>query len=172
MPCSLHIIKCRHTHCALEIMLLVWQMALASATAHLLLKLARRGCGAVCTAHAGRVCVCARQVGVSLVLSFMVVWDLPTIAAGVRSLQASRLGPIYNEVAPSVAVFSQLFGKALQAQVLPTCTPHAGLPARRQQHCVLHGLHVCPGGNLAAVPDVAISTCQGVSCLSKASCGC
>ncbi|KAK9826469.1 hypothetical protein WJX81_002640 [Elliptochloris bilobata] len=58
----------------------------------------------------------AVQVGVSLVLSFMVVWDLPTIAAGVRSLQASRLGPIYNEVAPSVAVFSQLFGKALQAQ--------------------------------------------------------
>ena len=63
---------------------------------------------------------CVRQVGVSLVLSFMVVWDLPTIAAGVRSLQTSRLGPIYNEVAPSVAVFSQLFGKALQAQVLPT----------------------------------------------------
>ena len=55
----------------------------------------------------------------SLVLSFMVVWDLPTIAAGVRSLQTSRLGPIYNEVAPSVAVFSQLFGKALQAQVPP-----------------------------------------------------
>lgn len=50
-------------------------------------------------------------------LSFMVVWDLPTIAAGMRSLQTSRLGPIYNEVAPTVAVFSQLFGKALQAQV-------------------------------------------------------
>ncbi len=56
------------------------------------------------------------QVGVSLVLSFMVVWDLPTISAGVSSLQTSRLAPIYNEVAPSVAVFGQLFGKALQAQ--------------------------------------------------------
>jgi len=71
------------------------------------------------------VCVCCRrgergpraQVGVSLVLSFMVVWDLPTIAAGVRSLRTSRLAPVYEEVAPSVAVFSQLFGKALQAQV-------------------------------------------------------
>lgn len=56
------------------------------------------------------------QVGVSLVLSFMVVWDLPTISRGVSSLQTSRLSPIYNEVAPSVAVFGQLFGKALQAQ--------------------------------------------------------
>lgn len=53
----------------------------------------------------------------SLVLSFMVVWDLPAISRGVSSLQTSRLAPIYNEVAPSVAVFGQLFGKALQAQV-------------------------------------------------------
>lgn len=75
---------------------------------------------AVCTcpAHvAGPDVLWRWQVGVSLVLSFMVVWDLPTIAAGMRSLQTSRLGPIYNEVAPTVAVFSQLFGKALQAQV-------------------------------------------------------
>ena len=79
----------------------------------------------MCTACAEPVRV--RQVGVSLVLSFMVVWDLPTIAAGVRSLQTSRLGPIYNEVAPSVAVFSQLFGKALQAQVLPS---HLGTMCR------------------------------------------
>ena len=49
-------------------------------------------------------------------LSFMVVWDLPAISRGVSSLQTSRLAPIYNEVAPSVAVFGQLFGKALQAQ--------------------------------------------------------
>ena len=87
----------------------------------------------MCTACAERTRV--RQVGVSLVLSFMVVWDLPTIAAGVRSLQTSRLGPIYNEVAPSVAVFSQLFGKALQAQVLPSPPGHRvqGRPACWQQ---------------------------------------
>ena len=60
--------------------------------------------------------VAAAQVGVSLVLSFMVVWDLPAIAAGVGSLRTSRLAPFYNEVAPSLAVFGQLFGKALQAQ--------------------------------------------------------
>lgn len=58
----------------------------------------------------------AVQVAVSLVLSFMVVWDLPAIAAGVRSLETSRLAPVYAEVAPSLTVFGRLFGKALQAQ--------------------------------------------------------
>lgn len=57
------------------------------------------------------------QVGVSMVLSFMVVWDLPAISKGISSLQSSRLSAIYSEVAPSLAVFGMLFGKALQAQV-------------------------------------------------------
>ena len=69
----------------------------------------------------------------SLVLSFVVVWDLPTIAAGFRSLETSRLSPIYKEVAPSVAVFGQLFGKALQAQariaLVNTALTAAGLVA-------------------------------------------
>lgn len=56
------------------------------------------------------------QLGVSLILSFMMVWDLPSIANGVASLKTSRLAPIYNTVAPSVEVFANLFGKALQAQ--------------------------------------------------------
>ena len=58
----------------------------------------------------------ALQVGVSLVLAFMVVWDVDAIAAGVRSLSTSRVAYIYEEVAPPLAVFGQLFGKALQAQ--------------------------------------------------------
>ena len=65
----------------------------------------------------------ATQVGVSLVLSFMVVWDLEAITAGVSSLRSSRLAPFYNEVAPSLAVFGMLFGKALQAQVGTACLP-------------------------------------------------
>jgi cytochrome c oxidase subunit IV len=58
----------------------------------------------------------ALQVGVSLVLAFMVVWDVDAIAAGVRSLENSRLAAVYAEVAPPLSVFGQLFGKALQAQ--------------------------------------------------------
>ena len=52
-----------------------------------------------------------------MVLSFMIVVDLPTISKGVASLSTSRLAPFYREVAPSVTVFANLFGKALQAQV-------------------------------------------------------
>lgn len=58
----------------------------------------------------------AIQVGISLILSFMVVWDLPTIQRGVQSLKTSRIAPIYNTVAPSLEIFATLFGKALQAQ--------------------------------------------------------
>ena len=57
------------------------------------------------------------QVGVSMVLSFMFVWDMPNIARGAASLRDSRLAPFYNELAPTLIVFGQLFGKALQAQV-------------------------------------------------------
>lgn len=53
----------------------------------------------------------------SLVLSFMVVWDLPRIGKGVKSLETSRLSAVYAEVAPSVSIFGELFGRALQAQV-------------------------------------------------------
>ena len=59
-----------------------------------------------------------------MVLSFMVVWDLPAISKGISSLQSSRLSAIYNEVAPSLAVFGMLFGKALQAQASPADLPH------------------------------------------------
>lgn len=69
--------------------------------------------------HAYQVFRFAMQVGVSMVLSFMVVWDLPMIANGVKSLETSRLAPIYAEVAPSLMVFGELFGRALQAQVSP-----------------------------------------------------
>lgn len=57
------------------------------------------------------------QVGVSLVLGFFMLWDLPMINRGVGSLKQSRLAPVYEEVAPVVSVFGKLFGKALEAQV-------------------------------------------------------
>lgn len=59
----------------------------------------------------------AVQVCVSLVLSFMFVWDLPAITSGIASLRSSRLAPVHQEVAPVLGVFGRLFGKALEAQV-------------------------------------------------------
>jgi hypothetical protein len=61
----------------------------------------------------------------------MLVWDWTTISRGVSSLAHSRLAPIYNEVAPSIAVFGKLFGKALEAQVggiACVCEGEEGLP--------------------------------------------
>ena len=62
-----------------------------------------------------------QQVGVSMILAFMVMWDLPNIRRGVASLQTSRLSGAYREVAPTFGVFGTLFGKALQAQVTCLC---------------------------------------------------
>lgn len=57
-----------------------------------------------------------------MVLSFMILWDLTAIRTGVASLRTSRLAPVYEEIAPSFAIFGTLFGKALQAQVIfPSC---------------------------------------------------
>lgn len=53
---------------------------------------------------------------VALVLSFIVIWDLPTIRSGVASLADSRVGGMYREVAPAAVVFGTLLGKALEAQ--------------------------------------------------------
>ncbi|KAJ9522992.1 hypothetical protein QJQ45_023838, partial [Haematococcus lacustris] len=58
----------------------------------------------------------AVQMVVSLVLGFMLVWDMPTISSGLATLKSSRLSPFYNEVAPVLTVFGKLFGKALEAQ--------------------------------------------------------
>jgi predicted PurR-regulated permease PerM len=58
----------------------------------------------------------AAQIIISLVLSFMVLWDLPRIRVGIKSLESSRLRQVYSELAPPLGVFGQLFGKALQAQ--------------------------------------------------------
>jgi len=60
----------------------------------------------------------ALQGLLSVVLSFVILWDLPAIRAGLGSLRASRLGWAYSELAPPLASFAVLFGKALQAQFL------------------------------------------------------
>eukprot|EP00898_Chlorokybus_atmophyticus_P001557 jgi/Chlat1/2401/Chrsp17S02657 len=58
------------------------------------------------------------QASISMTCSFIIVWDLPLISAGVRSLRTSRLAAVYNEIAPAVATFGKILGRALQAQLL------------------------------------------------------
>lgn len=79
----------------------------------------------VCTHHPCSFgCLCALsscamravQVGVAMIFGFFMLWDLPTISAGVSSLSKSRLAPLHAELTPVLSVFGKLFGRALEAQ--------------------------------------------------------
>ncbi|MDF1664452.1 MAG: AI-2E family transporter [Planctomycetota bacterium] len=70
------------------------------------------------TKFVGSITKSVLQVLISLIFSFMIIWDLPGIKKGLRSLHLSRLGEAYSEVAPSVVNFGELLGKAFQAQTI------------------------------------------------------
>lgn len=52
----------------------------------------------------------------ALLLSFLIVLDLPRLTESVRSLGESRLGGVYEEVAPGLTTFGRVLGRALEAQ--------------------------------------------------------
>jgi predicted PurR-regulated permease PerM len=68
----------------------------------------------------------------ALLFSFLIVLDLPRLAASVRELANTRIGFIYNEVAGSIYNFGETLGRALQAQlfvaILNTLLTAAALP--------------------------------------------
>ena len=58
--------------------------------------------------------------GAALLFSFLLVFDLPAISAGVQSLGRSRLSFAYNEIAPKVTDYAEVvyFGWALGLKFL------------------------------------------------------
>ncbi|PXF46166.1 hypothetical protein BWQ96_04043 [Gracilariopsis chorda] len=54
----------------------------------------------------------------SLIFSFMIMWDLPVISRGVKRLKTSRLSFAYEELAPVVTKFGSVVGKSFEAQGL------------------------------------------------------
>lgn len=56
------------------------------------------------------------QVGLSLVLSLLITWDVPRLRRGLRKLESSRLQHAYREIAPSLVSFGHLMGRSFQAQ--------------------------------------------------------
>jgi len=54
----------------------------------------------------------------SLIFSLLVVWDLPELTKGIRSLSQSRLGFAYNELAPVVGTFGKLVGQSFEVTAL------------------------------------------------------
>jgi predicted PurR-regulated permease PerM len=56
------------------------------------------------------------QLGLSLLLSFFITFDVPKIRRGLRQLKKSRVSEFYDEIAPGLASFARLIGRAFQAQ--------------------------------------------------------
>lgn len=52
-----------------------------------------------------------------LLFSFLIVLDLPRLTKSIRSLQSTRIGFIYDEVANSIVSFGRTLGHALEAQL-------------------------------------------------------
>lgn len=58
------------------------------------------------------------QFLLSLLFSFLIVYDLPNLRAGVLSLEKTRLRYVYEEVADSLLAFGRTLGRAFEAQIL------------------------------------------------------
>ena len=58
------------------------------------------------------------QFLLSLLFSFLIVYDLPNLKKGVMSLQHTRLGYVYEEVGDSLVSFGRTLGRAFEAQIL------------------------------------------------------
>ena len=66
----------------------------------------------------GRLASIASAFLLSLLFSFLIVWDMPRLAEGVRGLRETRIRFIYDEVANNIYEFSHVMGQALEAQFL------------------------------------------------------
>lgn len=58
------------------------------------------------------------QFLLSILLSFLILWDLPFLKAGVESLATGRTADVYQEIAPGITAFGVMLGRAFEAQTL------------------------------------------------------
>lgn len=54
----------------------------------------------------------------SLLFSFLIVWDLPNLARSAKSLRGTKIKFIYDELAPNVVSFASVLGRAFEAQLV------------------------------------------------------
>jgi predicted PurR-regulated permease PerM len=66
----------------------------------------------------GKVATVASSFLLALLFSFLIVLDLPELAAKVRGLENTRLRFLYLSVAGNIHEFSQVLGRALEAQLI------------------------------------------------------
>ncbi|HYI11792.1 MAG TPA: AI-2E family transporter [Thermoanaerobaculia bacterium] len=58
------------------------------------------------------------QFLLSIVLSFLILWDLPSLKRGIQALATGRTSDVYAEIAPSITAFGVMLGRAFEAQTL------------------------------------------------------
>lgn len=58
------------------------------------------------------------QFLLSIVLSFLILWDLPSLERGVQALANGRTSEVYDEIAPGITAFGVMLGRAFEAQTL------------------------------------------------------
>lgn len=58
------------------------------------------------------------QFLLSIVLSFLILWDLPSLERGVQALANGRTSEVYEEIAPGITAFGVMLGRAFEAQTL------------------------------------------------------
>lgn len=56
------------------------------------------------------------QFVLSIILSFLILWDLPSLKRGVGALATGRTAEVYDEIAPSMRAFGVMLGRAFEAQ--------------------------------------------------------
>jgi len=66
----------------------------------------------------GKIAAVTSAFLLSLLFSFLIVLDLPRLRASVRSLETTKLRFIYRSVAGNIHDFSQVLGRALEAQLI------------------------------------------------------
>lgn len=56
------------------------------------------------------------QFFLSIILSFLILFDLPALQRGARAFATGKTGEIYGEIAPGMTAFGVILGRAFQAQ--------------------------------------------------------
>lgn len=56
------------------------------------------------------------QFLLAIILSFLILWDLPALGRGIRRLATGNTAEIYAEIAPSMSAFGVILGRAFEAQ--------------------------------------------------------
>ena len=75
----------------------------------------RRVTGEV-TAFANEAIVFAFQFVLSIILSFLLIWDLPKTRTRLARFSTGRTAEIYREIVPGLSAFSTMLGRAFEAQ--------------------------------------------------------